>query len=227
MTRRRFRFARGLLRWTAIALVAFYAVPAAALFYLRFFRPLTTTVQIQQRVEALGAGKPYGKHYEWRPLGEISRDLQHAVVAAEDARFYQHWGIDWKAVRTVAEAGIESGSLPRGASTITQQLVKNLFLTTHRNGVRKALEWMLTPAAELVLTKQRILELYLNVVEWGPGVYGAEAAAQYHYRTSADRLTRDQAARLAACLPAPGRRKPAHMHQYAAEIQARMRQMGW
>jgi monofunctional glycosyltransferase len=216
-----------LLRWAAITLLSFYGIAGVALLYLRFFRPLTTTVQIQRRVEALLAGRPYGKQYEWRPLREISRDLQHAVIAAEDARFYDHWGIDWKQVRDVAEEGIERGQVRRGASTITQQLVKNLFLTTHRSGGRKALEWMLTPAAELIVPKERILELYLNVAEWGPGVYGAQSAAEYHYRTSAARLTRDQAARLAACLPAPARRKPVYMHEYAAEIQARMRQMRW
>jgi monofunctional glycosyltransferase len=188
---------------------------------------LTTTIQIQRRVESLVAGKPYGKQYEWRPLQHISQDLQHAVVAAEDARFDDHRGIDWKAVHDVAEDSMERGELGRGASTITQQLVKNLFLTTDRSGIRKALEWMLTPAAELVLPRQRVLELYLNVVEWGPGVFGAEAAAQYHYRTIAARLTRDQAARLAACLPAPTRRKPGYMHQYAAQIQTRMCQMRW
>jgi monofunctional biosynthetic peptidoglycan transglycosylase len=215
------------LRWSALALVAFYALGATALLYLRFFRPLTTAVQVQRRVEALIAGKPYGKQYEWRSLREISKDLQHAVIAAEDARFYDHWGIDWKEVRDVAEDGVERGRVRRGASTITQQLVKNLFLTTHRNPVRKGLEVMLTPAAELILPKQRLLELYLNVIEWGPGVYGAEAAAQFHYRTTAARLSRDQASRLAACLPAPARRKPGHMNEYAAEIQTRMRQMRW
>jgi monofunctional biosynthetic peptidoglycan transglycosylase len=215
------------VRWVALALLFFYAVGVTALVYLRLFRPLTTTVQMQRRLEALLSGTPYGKHAEWRPLHAISRDLQHAVVAAEDARFYEHWGIDWDAVQDAAEESLERGRMRRGGSTITQQLVKNLFLTTHRNPLRKGFELMLTPAAELILPKQRILELYLNVIEWGPGVYGAEAAAQHHYRTSAARLTRDQAARLAACIPAPTRRKPAKMHQYAGAIQTRMRQMGW
>jgi monofunctional biosynthetic peptidoglycan transglycosylase len=184
-------------------------------------------VQVQRRIEALASGRSYSKHHEWRPLFGISRDLQHAVIAAEDARFYQHWGIDWEAVRDAAEESLERGRFRRGGSTLTQQLVKNLFLTTHSNPLRKLVEAALTPPADLILGKQRILELYLNEIEWGPGVYGAEAAAGYHYRTSADRLTRDQAARLAACIPAPARRRPAKMNQYSDVIETRMRQMGW
>ena len=115
----------------------------------------------------------------------------------------------------------------RGASTITQQLVKNLFLTTNRSFIRKGIEASLVPVAEAALGKQRTLELYLNVVEWGPGVFGAEAAARYHYGSSAAGLTREQAARLAAILPNPIRRKPARMNQKTAIILARMRQMGW
>jgi monofunctional biosynthetic peptidoglycan transglycosylase len=105
--------------------------------------------------------------------------------------------------------------------------VKNLYFTTHRNPLRKAVEYTLAPMAEPILGKQRVLELYLNVVEWGPGVYGAEAAAQYHYGIPAARLSREQSARLAACLPAPLRRKPARMSQRAAAIMQRMRQMRW
>ena len=115
----------------------------------------------------------------------------------------------------------------RGASTLTQQLVKNLFLTTHRSYLRKALEYTLTPCAELLLEKQRIVELYLNVVEWGPGVYGAEAAARYYYQTSAAALTRERAAQLAAVLPAPRTRTPQRMDAASARILTRIQQMGW
>ena len=109
----------------------------------------------------------------------------------------------------------------------SQQLIKNLFFTTHGNPVRKVVEWTLAPLAEVILGKQRILELYLNVIEWGPGVFGAEAAARHHYRTAAATLTRQQAARLAACVPAPRRRRPGAMTQYGAIIENRMRQMGY
>lgn len=216
-----------IVKWVLAGLGAFYAIVALALVYLRFLPPLTTGVQIERRIESLVAGKPYQKRYSFVPLKSISPDLQHAVVAAEDARFYDHHGIDWKEVVDVAEEGLERGQLRRGASTISQQLVKNIFLTTHRNGVRKVAEFLIVPVAELMLPKQRILELYLNVVEWGPGVYGAEAAARHHLNTPASRLTREQAARLAAVLPAPLTRRPARMNDYSGAILTRMRQMGW
>jgi len=126
----------------------------------------------------------------------------------------------------VVEKEIERGRV-RGASTITQQLVKNLFFTIHRSPVRKAAEFTLAPLAELLLSKERILELYLNVIEWGPGVYGAEAAARQYYGIPASRVGREQAARLAAVIPLPRRRKPARMDDYSAEILERMTRMGW
>ena len=216
-----------LLRWTLLAVVSFYALCGLALVYLKFLPPLTTAVQIERRVEAMYQHHPYRKRYEFVPLDRISRELQHAVIAAEDGRFYQHHGFDWKEIQKVAEKDAESGKLGRGASTITQQLVKNLFLTTRRSVIRKGIEFTLTTPAEWILGKQRILELYLNVIEWGPGVYGAEAAAQLFYHTSAARLTREEAARMAAVIPAPLRRKPARMSEYSTEIQDRMSKMGW
>lgn len=218
---------RRIVRWLLLIVVLFYGVVAVSLAALKWLPPLTTAVQVQRRVEALFSGTAYTKRVERVPLSRISPALQHAVIAAEDARFYQHRGIDWKEVRDTAEDSLEEGRVSRGASTLTQQLVKNLFLTTHGGPVRKAVEWTLAPMAEFILGKQRILELYLNTAEWGPGVFGAEAAAKYHYGASAARLDRDRAARLAAVLPNPRRRKPARMGQYASEIQTRMRQMGW
>ena len=119
------------------------------------------------------------------------------------------------------------GGRARGASTITQQLVKNLFLVTYRSWVRKGFEVPLTVLAEVILPKERILTLYLNVVEWGPGVFGIEEAARYHYDTTAARLSRTQASRLAAVLPDPIDRDPDEMSQSAARIRTRMAQMGW
>ena len=182
---------------------------------------------MQRRVEAFLTVKPYAKQYRFVPLADISPHLAHAAIATEDARFFDHGGIDWRVLDALLDKAKDSGHLSRGGSTITQQLVKNLFLTTHRSLVRKALEFTLAPLAEMVLTKERILELYLNVIEWGPGVYGAEAAAQFHYRTSAKRLTREQAARLVACLPAPLERRPQSMDERAVDIVERMRDMGW
>lgn len=194
---------------------------------LRWSDPLTTGVQIQRRIQAMLARKPYHKSYRPVPTSHISLQLQHAAVAAEDTHFYKHHGIDWQAVDQVIQEDLDEGRIVRGGSTITQQLVKNLFLTTSRSWIRKAFEFGLAPVAELVLSKQRILDLYLNVIEWGPGVYGAEAAAQYHYHMPAARLSRDQSARLAAVIPNPLHRKPARMTSYSNIILSRMSQMGW
>ena len=127
----------------------------------------------------------------------------------------------------IAAEGDLDGKRLRGGSTLTQQLVKNLFFGTSRSLLRKAAETTLVPVAELVLGKQRILELYLNLVEWGPGIYGAESASHAWDKTSARNLSRDQAAELAAILPLPLRRRPGHMAHYTAIILERMRQMGW
>ena len=216
-----------LLRLVLALLALLYLFWTLSLLALRFVNPATTVVQVQRFVEAKLSGRPYHKRYKFVALQQISPNLVHAVIAAEDGRFYQHHGIDWAEVEKVAQQGTETGTIPRGASTITQQLVKNLFFTTHRNPVRKAFEYTLAPLADRILGKHRVLELYLNVVEWGPGVYGAEAAAQYHYHTATSQLDRDQGARLAACLPAPRRRRPAFMNQYSAAILERMRQSGW
>ena len=184
-------------------------------------------MQAQRRVQAWLHHRPYRKQYAFVPLSRISPDLPHAVIAAEDGRFYQHHGIDWQEVQKVVDQDLDQGRLGRGGSTITQQLIKNLFLTTSRSLVRKAVEFTLVPAAEHILSKRRILELYLNVIEWGPGVYGAEAASRSWYGIPASRLNREQAARLAALIPSPLRRKPARMNSYTAEILRRMSQMGW
>jgi monofunctional biosynthetic peptidoglycan transglycosylase len=147
----------------------------------RFFNPPVTGVQLQRKIEArLGGNKPRTRQ-TYVPLLQVSRHLRNAVVAAEDGRFYSHWGFDWNQMEVAIRQDLLTEASVRGASTITQQLVKNLFFTTHRFPPRKILEGMLTPVAELVMGKDRILELYLNVVEWGPGVYGAEAAARYYY----------------------------------------------
>lgn len=170
--------------------------------------------------------KPYRERYKFIPLSQISPDLQHAVVSAEDARFYQHHGFDWHQVQIDAAGDLEGGRV-RGASTITQQLVKNLFFGTGRSILRKGAEFTLVPVAEIVLGKRRILELYLNLVEWGPGIYGAEAACHTYYGTAARNIGRDQAARLAAILPAPRKRRPERMNRYSGIILNRMSQVGW
>jgi monofunctional biosynthetic peptidoglycan transglycosylase len=199
---------------------------ALSLVALRWVAPPFTAVHIQRRIESLVQRKSYQKRYVFVPLERISPEFQHAVVAAEDTRFYQHHGFDWREIRNAVEDDLEDRRV-RGASTITQQLVKNLFFGTGRSWLRKGVEASLVPVAEFTLSKRRILELYLNVVEWGPGVYGAEAAAQYHYSTTARKVNRGQAQRLAAVLPSPLKRRPERMTKYSAVIDERMRQMGW
>jgi len=183
-------------------------------------------VHIQRRLQAWIHHRPYQKRFEFVPLTQISPDLQHSVVAAEDARFYQHHGFDWHQIQIAAEDDLE-GDRTRGASTLTQQLVKNLFFGTGRSILRKGAEFTLVPVAEVALSKQRILEIYLNVVEWGPGIYGAESASRTYYRTPARNIGRQEAAQLAAVLPAPLKRRPERMSHYSAIIMNRMRQMGW
>ena len=192
----------------------------------RWIDPPTTAVHMERRAEAWIHRRPYRERYEFIPLSEISPNLQHAVIAAEDARFYQHHGFDWQAIQIAAQDDMEGGRI-RGGSTITQQLVKNLFFGTGRSFLRKGAEFTLVPVAELVLGKRRILELYLNVVEWGPGIYGADGACHYYYKTSARDIDRQQSAQLAAILPLPLKRRPERMNHYSAIILERMRQMGW
>ena len=214
------------MRWALLAVLALWALGALLTVASRWIDPPTTAVHMVRHLQALLSGKPYREQYEFVPLAQISPDFQHAVVAAEDARFYQHHGFDWHEIEIAAEGDVEGGRL-RGGSTITQQLVKNLFLGTSRSFLRKGAEFTLVPVAEIALGKRRILELYLNEVEWGPGVYGAEAASRYYYQTSARNIDRERGARLAAILPSPLRRKPERMNRYSELILERMRQMGW
>jgi monofunctional glycosyltransferase len=213
-------------RWFALGVALLWAVAALLVVAARWIDPPTTVVHMERRMQASMHGTAYHERYEFVPLKLISPDFQHAVIAAEDARFYEHHGFDWHAMQIAAEGDMEGGKI-RGGSTITQQLVKNLFFGTGRSILRKGAEFTLVPVAELVLGKQRILELYLNVVEWGPGVYGAEAASRYYYRTSARNIGREEGARLAAILPLPLKRRPDRMNHYSELIQERMRQMGW
>ncbi|MFQ5569723.1 MAG: monofunctional biosynthetic peptidoglycan transglycosylase [Rhodothermales bacterium] len=210
-----------------MVLSTFYGFCTLCLLLLNVMNPPTTGVQIQRRIESWFEDEPYAKQYHPVDRGALSPALRHAVVAAEDGRFYEHGGVDWDAVRQAMKDNKKRGRSRRGGSTITQQLVKNLFLTTHSTYVRKALELPLAYIAELLLSKERILDLYVNVIEWDRSIYGAEAAAQHYYGTSATRLTRRQAAGLAACIPAPRRRKPQQMGRYTDTILHRMNQMGW
>ena len=143
--------------------------------------------------------------YSWVPYERISPHLKRAVVAAEDAKFLDHEGFDWEAIQKAIEKNEKRGKVVAGASTISQQLAKNLFLTGSRSWARKAEEAVITWMLERTLSKRRILELYLNVAEWGEGIFGAEAAARHHFGAPAAALTPEQAVWLAAILPSPRR----------------------
>jgi monofunctional biosynthetic peptidoglycan transglycosylase len=210
-----------------IAVMGLYALCATCVLALRWIDPPTTMVQIERRLDAMRRHHAYKKRYEFVPLRRIAPVLQHAVVSAEDGRFRQHHGFDWVEMQKVLEDDIQRGRLGRGGSTITQQLVKNLFLSTERSVLRKGAEFAVVPMMEALLSKDRILELYLNVIEWGPGIYGAEAASEFYYRVPASGVSRGQAARLAAIIPAPLKRKPERMNEYSEEILNRMARVGW
>lgn len=191
---------------------------------VRFVDPPLTTIQAVRGVQRLvGGERPWWpeRTVVGRPV--LSRHLRRAVLASEDARFYQHHGFDFEEIEQALERR-RAGRRLRGASTISQQTVKNLFLWEGRSFLRKGLEAYGTVALEVVVPKDRILDLYLNLAEWGPGIFGAEAAAQHWYRKPASRLTADEAARLAAILPAPRRWPPSGSvaSRRAATIRARM-----
>jgi len=170
--------------------------------------PGTTGVMRQREEEARAAGRTLGKVQRWTALSHISRHLVRAVLASEDQKFFGHQGVDWDALEKSMQEDRKRGSFARGGSTITQQLAKNLFFTTHKTPVRKVRELVVARWLEDDLSKARILELYLNVIEWGDGLYGAEAAAERYYGKPAAALDADEAAGLAAMIPNPRRINP-------------------
>lgn len=193
----------------------------ALLAYSTFFPPVTG-VQLQREIESIFSDREHVRAYRPVSLDHIPSDLLLAVIAGEDTRFYEHSGLDWEAIQEALRESQKTDEL-RGASTITQQLVKNLFMTTHRSYLRKGLEVPLALVADRLLSKRRILELYVNVIEWGPGIYGVEAAARHHYGIPAARLNRTQSASLAACIPNPLVRTPQNVGRYQRVILHRMK----
>jgi monofunctional biosynthetic peptidoglycan transglycosylase len=170
--------------------------------------PGKTGVMLQREAEARAKGRKPRFVQSWVPIGRVSRHLIHAVVAAEDPNFFGHEGVDWDAVKESLEHDVRKRSFARGGSTITQQLAKNLFFTTYKSVVRKVREVVVARWLEEDLTKARILEIYLNVIEWGDGVYGCEAGARRYYGKPAAALDEFEAAGLAAMIPSPRRINP-------------------
>ena len=165
--------------------------------------PTRTAFMEQQAELAKHDGRRFKVFQRWLPLKDIPKDVVNAVIVSEDGTFWSHHGFDWFELKESIGRNIEEGRAARGASTITQQLVKNLYLSPSKNPLRKMKEWILTWWMEQRLSKSRILEIYLNVIEWGDGVYGIDAASQFHFGKSAVLLTKDEAARLAAIIPDP------------------------
>lgn len=165
--------------------------------------PEETALMRARLAEMEAEGKPARIDYRWTEMARISRYLQRAVIASEDATFYSHEGFDWEGIKVAAEKNIKQGKVVAGGSTISQQLAKNLFLSTQRTPWRKAEEAVITVMLEKSLDKRRIFEIYLNVIEWGNGVFGAEAAARHYFGKSAAKLTPREAAWLAAIVPNP------------------------
>ena len=205
---------RAIFLYAARAVLFLFFAPAFVILIYAVVPPPVTPLMLIRAVEGHGLTK------DWVPLSEISPHLQRAVIAAEDGKFCSHGGFDWEAVDTAMQRMRHGGSL-HGASTISMQTAKNLFLWPQRTFFRKGAEAYITVWLETLLGKKRILELYLNVIEFGPGIYGAETAARHYFGVSAKDLSRTQAAQLAAVLPGPLTRRPGPT-AYAGTIAARM-----
>jgi monofunctional glycosyltransferase len=220
---RRRELLRRLWRLLALIVVGAMLLSILAVAVLRFVNPWTSAVIVNARFESWfdDDSKPWRLQREWRDYQQISPQLALAVVAAEDQLFPEHDGFDFKQIQKALDDA-ERGGRSRGASTITQQVAKNLFLWNGRSYVRKGLEVWFTLLIEVIWSKQRILEVYLNIAEFGRGIYGAEAAAQAYFRKPARSLGRAEAARLAAVLPSPRRYRVLNPGRY---VQQRQRQI--
>jgi len=191
-----------------------FTLPLFSIANLDTDNPKVTALMQQRMAEAKDQGKLLRLDYRWVSLSKIPKHVRMAVLVAEDGAFYTHAGVDWHEVWESVETNWEEGRIVRGGSTITQQLAKNLYLSTSKDPIRKFKELLITWILEARLTKKRILELYLNIIEWGPGIFGIEAAAQRHFHKPASRLTMEEGARLAAVIPSPLRRRPTDDNDY-------------
>jgi monofunctional biosynthetic peptidoglycan transglycosylase len=225
------RLAR-ILAWLAVAAATVFLVIQlsflARVWWWKDHNPQSTAF-IQARMEQLRARDPQAKlRHSWVPYERVATSLKRAVVVAEDAKFADHEGFDWEAIERAREKNLKKGRIVAGGSTISQQLAKNLFLSGERSALRKGQEALITVMIEHVMDKRRILEIYLNVIEWGDGVFGAEAAARHYYGIAANSLAPEQSARLAAMVPNPRfydrNRNTAFLARHTQTILARMPQ---
>lgn len=214
------RIKRVLTTFIALAL----GVPVVLVLILKFVNPPFWGWQVSR---TLFPPKGYPEHtqHQWVPLSKTSPSLPQAVMASEDQQFPSHWGIDLNALMSVILSSGDDGP-DRGASTITQQTAKNVFLFPSHTYIRKAYELYISFLMELIWGKERIMEVYLNVIEFGPGIYGVQAASEHYFGVSADKLTRSQAAQLAVVLPNPYKIRPVPMTNYVQHrVQWVLRQM--
>lgn len=202
------KFKTLLLLFVAFVLYIVLSIPYLAIFSLSSSDPQETALMRQRISEAASDGKTLRITQTWVPISRIPKYVLNAIVVAEDGTFYEHGGIDWFEVQESLEKNLEEGRAARGASTITQQLAKNLFLSTSKDPLRKLREVIITLLLERTLEKRRILELYVNLIEWGPGVFGIEAASRTYFGKPASALTLDEGTRLAAVIPSPLRHRP-------------------
>jgi monofunctional biosynthetic peptidoglycan transglycosylase len=221
---------RRLLRWLCYAALGWLVLSVSVVLLLRFVAPPTSAFMIDRRLGALlDEERDFRLDYRWTPITRVSAQLPIALVAAEDQKFPEHHGFDVAAIQS-AMAEAEDGSRLRGASTITQQVAKNLFLWNGRSYVRKGLEAYSTVLIEVLWPKQRIIEVYLNIAEFGDGIYGADAAARRFFGVDASALNARQAALLAAVLPNPQRMRAyppsPYVQRRAAWIERQVRQLG-
>lgn len=195
---------RGWLRWGLLAVAALLLLPVVQVVAVKGINPPTTPEMIRFRLFSDdAAARKRGLRYEWLPLAKVPRPMIRYLWASEDQRFFVHDGIDFEEIDDALKESRRSGKKPRGGSTITQQCARSLFLWQGRSWVRKGLEAYYTVLMEAILSKRRILELYVNVIEFGPGIYGVQAAAETWYHLPPDRLSNSQMAMLAAVLPNP------------------------
>ena len=197
------RFAGLVLALAAAAFALLHVYYAAMIWWWQDHAPRETAFMAQRAAELRERQPKAALRYQFVPYERIAGNLKRAMIAAEDAKFIEHEGFDWDGIQDALEKNERRGRIVAGGSTITQQLAKNLFLSSSRSYWRKGEEAIITVMLETILTKRRIFELYLNVIEWGNGVFGAEAAARRYFGTSAAQLTPEQAARLAAMAPNP------------------------
>ncbi|MCJ7685300.1 MAG: monofunctional biosynthetic peptidoglycan transglycosylase [Desulfobacteraceae bacterium] len=219
--KRKKRFLPRILKWIGMALFVFVILSVLQVVLLRFINPPFTVMSAWERIRNMGSGKEVASIEEWRPLNEIAPHIRKAILAGEDQRFLSHNGFDFTEINEAMRDMVSRKGL-RGASTISMQTARTVFLWPARSLLRKILEAYYTVLVEIFWTKERILEIYLNTVDWGKGIMGVEAASRTYFHISSAHVSRRQAALLAAILPSPHRWSPSNPNPYVLKRQRRI-----